>query len=68
MTRLGTVAKKKDCFGCRAYWYDGIRSHCQLNYKVKDVIRTGEPLGVTVPQEVCPKPRTYRDLARAEVK
>lgn len=59
--------KKKDCFGCRAYWYDGFRGYCQLHYKVEDVPSIGVRY-LTKPLEICPKPRTDRDLARAEVK
>ena len=59
------IQKKKDCFGCRAYWYDG-HNHCDLHYKVGEgTAFDGRP---PVPQDVCPKPRTYRDLARAEMK
>jgi len=62
------IRRKKDCWYCRAYWYDGIKGHCQLHYKIKDFTRAGELTRVTAPQEVCPKPRTYRDLARAGVR
>lgn len=62
----GTVLKKRNCFGCRAYWYDEVQGHCDLGYTVKDVHVRG--FRETVPQEVCPKPRTNLRFVELSVK
>ena len=62
--------RKRECFGCRALvegWYPH-GDHCNLRYPVRDERRLtgdGQYVYVTVPDVVCPKPRTYKQEANA---
>lgn len=62
------MRQKKDCFGCRA---KASRFSCGLDYKLKSIdIKEGSKITgmTTVPDEPCPKPRTYKELIEEQQK
>lgn len=58
---------KKNCEGCRASCILN-SAKCELGYKVKSKLYEGCVAIGGIPQEVCPKPRTYDEYLKTPKK
>lgn len=53
---------KRTCEGCRALQYNQYDTTCLLGYKRKIVGKF--PMEFEIPDESCPKPKTYREYVK----